>query len=78
MIGGIVGISVGGVVGMSVGIGVMVGSGVSDTSGVTLGETLGDSDRLGDGEGRPRHESVGANGAPHDLPYGVKPSVRNR
>jgi hypothetical protein len=46
----------------------MVGSGVRDTSGVTLGDTLGDSDSDGDGDGRPKHVAVGANGAPHDFP----------
>ena len=78
MIGGIVGGgAVGGRVGTSVGIG--VGSGVIDGSGVNekLGEILGDSDRLGDGDGRARHVAVGGKGAPHDLPYGVMPG-RNR
>jgi hypothetical protein len=39
-----------------------------------LGSRLGEND--GEGEGRSVHDSVGAKGAPHDLPYGCQPELK--
>jgi hypothetical protein len=47
----------------------IVGSGVISSEGEGLSD--GSSDNDGDGVAPARHVSVGANGAPHERPYGV-------